>query len=305
LATAVEKIDAIPNVPKAMALEKAGEAVADVAEAVADEATDIAEAARTIDSRSVGMLLGGATLGVGIGAAAAYFVLKTRLQTKYEQIAEEEISGMREHYLARVRALENEREKEKLDEVREEIQTRQEANEGEGQTPYHTFYQGGSEPDKVPGEDSPVVQNVFVNNGDDPEVDIKEAWDYEVETRQRSEELPYVIHRDEYNNETPDGFDQYTLTYFEGDDVLCRDDDTVIDDQDSVVGLGNLTKFGHGSGDPNIVYVRNHELRVDLEVVHSDGKYATEVHGFQDDELQHSSMRRRSPRRSEYDDSDR
>ena len=143
-----------------------------------------------------------------------------------------------------------------------------------------------------------VVQNVFVNNG---KVDIEEEWDYEVETAQRSEELPYVIHRDEYNNETPDGFDQYTLTYFEGDDVLCRDDDTVIEDQDSVVGLGNLTKFGHGSGDPNIVYVRNHELRVDLEVVHSDGKYATEVHGFQDDELQHSSMRRRSPRRSEYD----
>jgi len=94
---------------------------------------------------------------------------------------------------------------------------------------------------------------------------------------------------------------QFTLTYFEGDDVLCKDDDTVIRDQDATVGLGNLSKFGHGSGDPNIVYVRNEELKVDLEIVHSDGKYAVDVAGFKEDELQHSSMRRRSPRRSEYD----
>jgi hypothetical protein len=79
--------------------------------------------------------------------------------------------------------------------------------------------------------------------------------------------------------------------------------DEVIDEQDELIGLANLSRFGHGSGDPNIVYVRNEEKKLDIEIVHSDRKYAVEVHGFADDEIRHSSMKRRSPRRSDDDNS--
>jgi hypothetical protein len=158
------------------------------------------------------------------------------------------------------------------------------------------MYDGGTK-----GE-APTVVNVF-NNGEDPEVEMTDAWDIEEELKNRSPEVPYVVHRNEHEEgpEGPDEYEKFTLTYFEGDDILCKEDDTVITDPDAVIGLGNLSRFGHGSGDPNIVYVRNDTLKVDLEIVHSDGKYATEVAGFKEDEIQHSSMRRRSPRRSEYD----
>ena len=111
----------------------------------------------------------------------------------------------------------------------------------------------------------------------------------------RQDDVPYVIHKDEYFNNERD-YEQITLTYFEGDDVLSDSNDTPIDDQDAMVCLGNLGKFGHGSGDPNVVYVRNVELELEIEIVHSDGLYSEEVHGIPDDELKHSDRRKRRQR---------
>ena len=178
---------------------------------------------------------------------------------------------MKEHYNAKAAAVE-EREKPPLTEVVKDLgYTPEEATP----TPYHRV---GSEPEK---------QNVF----DLPQPEIEE--DVDVYQMERDPEVPYVIHKEEFNS-TPEGYERHTLTFFEGDDVLSDERDKVIEDQDETIGLGNLSRFGVGSGDPNIVYVRNEKLKVDIEIVHSDGTYATEVHGFQPDELQHSSMRRRS-----------
>lgn len=286
----------------ATAVEKAIDVAADAAEDVAEESAQVAEATRALSPRDVGLVFGGLGVGVAIGVAGGYFVLKTRLKTKYEQISDEEIAGMKEHYDRKLKALDNKEEKQTLDTVVKDLEYVTDGKDGGGRIPYHLV---GSEPDKVgaEGEDE-AVRNVFVeNSNDDPEVKMSDGWNYTLELAGRSPGVPYVIHRDEYNEESKEteGYEQYTLTYFEGDDVLCREDDTIITDQDTTVGLGNLSKFGHGSGDPNIVYIRNEELKVNLEIVHSDGKYATEVAGFPEDELQHSSMRRRSPRRSEYD----
>lgn len=279
----------------------AGEVVADAAEIVSEESAQVAEAARALSSRDTGFLFGGVGIGFALGFAGGYLLLKKKLELKYESLADEEIAGMKEHYNAKVRALDSEKEKldrlrtvdtakEKttLDGVVDDLEYRSEGNDGH--VPYH---QVGSEPDKP-------VTNVF--NQPEPDVEMPD-WDYSEEVKSRSEDSPYVIHKDEYT-EGKEGYEQHTLTYFEGDDVLGDERDRVIEDQDETIGVANLSKFGHGSGDPNIVYIRNEEMKVDIEVVHSDGKFATEVHGFQDDELQHSSMRRRSPRRSDYDSSD-
>jgi hypothetical protein len=240
---------------------------------------DVVETTSTTSGK-VALIIGGAC----IGFAAGYFFAMKQLQTKYNQLAEDEIAEMRSHYLAKERALD---EKKPLDEVMAEYG-------------YETKLEG---PDEVvwvkvdpSAEDDP---DSMADDSDSPGVsavqDIyqhEDTWDYAVELANRSEDVPYVIHRDEYfNNETP--FEQITLTYFEGDDVLADSNDTPIDDQDAMVCLGNLGKFGHGSGDPNVVYVRNHELHLEIEIVHSDGKFAKEVHGFSDDELRHSDRRRR------------
>lgn len=285
--------------------EKAIEVAADAAEEVAEESTQVAEAMREWNGRDVGLgITFGLGAGIAIGAFGSFFVLSKKLKTKYEQIADEEIANMKAHYDAKLRALENREEKATLESVKKDIDVRtEEGDEGGGHTPYHTMYApGGSEPEKAP---DPTVVNIFNNNNDDPEVEMTDGWDIEAELAFRAANPgePYVVHRNEHEEgpEGPEEYEKFTLTYFEGDDVLCKEDDSIIEDQDGVVGLVNLSRFGHGSDDPNIVYIRNDKLKVDLEVVHSDGKYASEVAGFKDDELQHSSMRRRSPRRSDID----
>lgn len=282
----------------ATAVEKVAEEVLDVADAVLDDASEAVDTARGFDFRAFGA---GISFGAVVGAGICYLVVNKRLRTKYDAIADEEIAGMKRHYDKKLRSLEIQSEKKTIDEVAQDLGY---ATEGDGKVAYHRV---GSEPDKASDTitPEPELKNVFEND-DDPEVEMTESWNMEKEIASRSAAEPYVIHRDEYNEgvtgDVP--FDQYTLTYFEGDDVLCREDDQIIADQDEVVGLGNLAKFGHGSGDPNVVYIRNEKLKVDIEVTHSDGKYAQEVAGFTEDELQHSSMRRRLPRRSEYDAND-
>lgn len=264
--------------------ETAIDKAADVAEIVSEESSHIAEATRGVNPRDVGLLFGGLGIGLVGGFIIGGLVMNKKMSLKYEAIADEEISLMREHYNNKLVALESREEKKTLGELSEKLEY---ATEGDGKVAYHKV---GTEPEKT--------KNVFA---DPPIVDVEVEED--VYKMERDPEVPYIIHKEEFDA-TPDGYDQYTLTYFEGDDVLSDERDKVIEDQDNTVGLENLNRFGQGSGDPNIVYVRNEKLKVDIEVVHSDGKFAQEVHGFEDSDLQHSSMRRRSPRRSDYGDSD-
>ena len=75
-------------------------------------------------------------------------------------------------------------------------------------------------------------------------------------------------------------FNQVTLTYFEGDEVLSDERDQTVDDVDGLAGEDNLQRFGHGSGDPNVLYIRNEHISLDMEILRSKGKYTHEVLGF-------------------------
>ena len=113
------------------------------------------------------------------------------------------------------------------------------------------------------------------------------AWDYEVEIAARDEAVPYIIHKDEFD-ENEQNYTQISLTYFSGDDVLIDDKDGPIPDSDSVVGDSNLLRFGHGSEDPSILFIRNHVLELDIEVVLDERTAAAVVFGF----IQHSDHRK-------------
>jgi hypothetical protein len=116
----------------------------------------------------------------------------------------------------------------------------------------------------------PPQQNIF-------EAQPKDVWDFSKEIASRDGKSLYIIHYDERGES---GNEEVTLTYYAGDDVLCDAQDKVVEDVDKVVGEENLDKFGHGSNDPVIVYVRNENLSIDIEVVKSEQTYAEEVHGF-------------------------
>jgi hypothetical protein len=97
--------------------------------------------------------------------------------------------------------------------------------------------------------------------------------------RNRSEEAPYIISKEEYFRNEED-MTQSVLTYFQGDGVLCDERDDLINEIDETVGVDNLLKFGVDSGDPNVVYVRNHVLDIEFEINLSHGSYAQEVAGL-------------------------
>lgn len=258
-----------------------------VEQAAKEVIEEVAETTNT-GTGKVALVLGGAL----IGFTAGYFFAKKQLEAKYNKLAEDEIAEMRAHYLAKERAAE---EKKPLDKVMEEH-----GYTAKLQGPEETIYvkiepegDGDTSEGVEEAAETPQSTNIF------EEQEHQDHWDYSIEEATRRDDVPYVIHKDEFFNEET-GYEQMTLTYFEGDDVLAGENNSPVDDPDALICLGNLSKFGHGSGDPNVVYVRNVELELEMEIVHSDGLYSEEIHGIpNDDELRHSDRRRRR-RRDEH-----
>lgn len=128
------------------------------------------------------------------------------------------------------------------------------------------------------------TSNVFVDGR------AIEDFDYATEVAQRSPDEPYVITHDEFM-QNENGWENQSLTYYNGDDVLVDDQQMPIPDIEGVVDSANLSKFGHGSRDPNVVYVRNERLETDFEITARAGSFGEEVAGV--NELRHSAPLRR------------
>lgn len=275
-----------------MATAGVAEVAAEAAEVVAEEATEFAETARGFTSRELGLFAAGTFWGTACGCVAGYFLLKKRLELKYDKILDEEVSKAKEYYLGRIEKTQVVEEKPDLDEVVENLGYRN------GKVAY----------DKVDSkpiseeEARPELANVFETPQPEQE-ETEPEWDWPKEVKARTNDAPFIIHRDEWNSGEME-YEQACLTYFESDDVLINDLDKVLENQDDVIGLSNMLKWGHGSGDPNVLYIRNPVLGMDLEVTRSMGSYASEVHGLDaEDELKHSGHRVRPRRR--FDDGER
>jgi hypothetical protein len=116
-----------------------------------------------------------------------------------------------------------------------------------------------------------VRQTIFADDGD--------VWDwaYEVEVR-NGNAGPYVIRREEYIEETDEMYTQCTATWYEQDQMLYDDAgmEPIFNWSDR---LGDL-HFGHGSGDPNVVYIRNPDESLEWEVMRHTGSASEEVLGI-------------------------
>lgn len=280
--------------------DTATEVVAEVADEVADQASSLANASRGLAGRDLSLIFGGMVFGIGLGAAGGYIFARKRLETKYNQIAEDEIAEMREHYRAKSVALENTVMKPELDDiVREQGYSVEPPMAVAPPTSVNEAARAAREEDEAADEEEPTnnaddlegepeVQNIFEK--DDPQEGG--GWDYHVERSRRSPLKPYVIHRDEKNEH--DAYEEMTYTYYEADDVLCNERDEVIagQERDALIGEANLERFGDGSGDPSIVYIRNDKLEAVIEVVRSPNSYAEEVHGFSHSDTPYPRRRR-------------
>lgn len=243
-------------------------------------------------------LFGGFVVGAGLGGALGFYLTRLKLEAKYVKIAEDEIDDMRKHYRDKVTALDNTVAKPKLDEI---VREQGYSTEPPMAVAPPTTVINNSAKDSTDPRSEPKAENVF----EKPQVTAEEAgtpmidrnWDYDKELARRSHQKPYVIHIDE-KNETEE-YDTVTYTYYEEDDILCNEADEVIDkdERDQLIGEANLNRFGHGSGDPSTVYIRNDKLEMQMEVVLSPNSFAEEVHGFQHSEnpIKRYRRERRSP----------
>ena len=118
-------------------------------------------------------------------------------------------------------------------------------------------------------EIEPERRTIFAGSDDE--------WNFEEELASRSEASPHIIHVDEFvENETE--YTQSSLIYYVGDDILVDEKESPIYNHHQVIG--DIT-FGHGSGDPNIVYVRNDKRKAEYEIFKHEGSWTIDVLGME------------------------
>lgn len=132
----------------------------------------------------------------------------------------------------------------------------------------------------------PEMYNAFAASSED--------WDYNLELAQRSDDAPYVIHIDEFYANERD-YNQISLVYYAGDDILVDDEDKPIFNHINITGE---LKFGHGSNDPTLVFIRNPKNKAEYEISKDDDLYSSAVLGLEIEDnvrvkdIKHSSQRR-------------
>jgi hypothetical protein len=256
--------------------ETATEAVAEAAETVAEQATTVAEVSRGLSPREIRLVLAGIGLGAAVGAFVGGRLVEKRLRTKYQEYAENEIDQMREHFRSQMIARERKPDLGEMSKKIEDLGYSTPGNDDGAATPMAV-------PPEEPEEPEQSENNIFDMASD-------KNWDFEAEKSTRSADKPYVIHVDEYGEER--SYSHVSFVYYAGDDTLADEREQPVDDIERTVGQDNLDKFGHGSGDPNVVYVRNDRIAVEFEILRSDSNYAEQVAGIEHSDV---SMKRRGP----------
>lgn len=110
-----------------------------------------------------------------------------------------------------------------------------------------------------------------------PEVESDVEFDYDEELKKRSSTAPYVITSEEFHADELN-YTQSSLTYFALDNIMADEDNVPV--YNHAVVTGPLL-FGHGSGDPDVVYIRNDERRAEYEITKEDKLFSVEVLGLE------------------------
>lgn len=233
--------------------------------------------------------------GAGLGGVVTYHVTKSKLQYRFEETLASETERIKEHYSRKnftgdyadpetaAQKLIPEEEREVAQDAMDAFQTYKPDGEGVvGEVA------GIEEAEDVIRDEVKKARKrtIFENSVEDFD------WDEETAYRESlSDADPFVITLEEYDTaDHDDEWEQKSLTYYEKDGILTLEDDTVVSNVDSVVGpLANL-RFGYGSKDSNMVYVRNPRITWDMEISRHTGSYEVAVLGLDDSdekELKH------------------
>ena len=86
--------------------------------------------------------------------------------------------------------------------------------------------------------------------------------------------IPYIINDREFAEEF-DHHDKISLYYYRVDDVLCEENEEIIDNIEGTIGYDALTALDMQT----TVWVRNEPLAIDYEVIALNSSFAESVHG--------------------------
>lgn len=301
-------------------MSEVAEKTADVVVENVEEAIDgVVEVMEVVRNNPVALVAAG-VVGLAIGGAVGYFVAAKKLTAKFEDEMAEEIAEARAFYSNLNKVGEN---GETLT-PQEVLATRR----GERAAEALRTYQGRSDEPVLEGEPYDNVRDeeqlkrlekraygeevVVAEDGTMMTTEVQETrvnifkddtFDLEEEIKYRTEDAPYIITHDEYFAGDKD-YDMSSLTYYEKDDTLTDEHDKPLEETDNIVGDDHLVRFGSGSKDKNVVYVRNDRLGIDYEITRSRGSYLEDVLGMVEEdpgELKHSDQRdrRRAMRRDD------
>lgn len=104
------------------------------------------------------------------------------------------------------------------------------------------------------------------------------AEEIPVKRQKEISEVPYIITFEQFCEDF-DHHDKCTITYYQGDETLVDEEEEIIADARGLIGEETLERFGHGSDDPDVVYVRNEKMAIDYEVVRQENNYKDLVYG--------------------------
>lgn len=251
-----------------------------VAEQVAEHIEEVAEVTRNINMGSVRYFLGGVGLGAAIGFFVGYRFNREKIKAEAFKESEAEIESIRENYRQKEIARENDTAKEELTQV----VVREGYVEESEITPIvdlTALRARGEEVDEERPLPAPVpITPPRIYRHVDNSKDKMEGWNFPNELRKRTSDAPHIIHQDEFaHNETE--YAQVTYTYYAEDDVLTDERDEILTDRDALIGVNVLTRFGHGTDDYNILYVRNPVLELEVEICRDTGSYEEKVLGLE------------------------
>ena len=250
-------------------------------EEVADNLEEAAEVTRRLNPSSISFFLGGAAVGAAVGFYFGYRWNKKKIRAEVLKEAEAEIEEVREIYRQKT-----------IGKVVTDKPSLDDVVQDKGYSPAVEVPERPTRP-SVPVQEPPAMQphvrpyqhfapskEPFAKRTEDGEKDKSEGWSYPYELSQRASQQMYIIHQDEFTtNETQ--YQQTTYTYYAGDDVLTDEHDTVLNNRENLIGdPDHLTRFGHGTDDLNVLYIRNVQLELEFEICRTPKSYEEEVLGL-------------------------
>ena len=244
-------------------------------------------------------------MSAAVGGAVGYVVASRILEKKFQEKLQAELADSEEYFREKYQAMystpifvADEDDKDDDTEVynEAELQAIREATDAADPVPVdlvgqalsagRTYQADNEDNQREPGDDRPapvIVNNIFQNIAPDPERTMPSDEVVEALLASRDPAAgPYIITKEEFY-ENPTDNEQAKYTYWDQDrpDVLVADDDEFnpIVDIEGVAGEDNLLHFGYGSGDLEVLYIRNDLMNLDMHITRSSGRYADEVMG--------------------------